>query len=252
MLPDDYVNTAFAAFLVFARVGAMLMLLPAVAEPGVPTRARLTLALMVSLLVAPGVRDLFPPMPAEPFSLAGLIVREVLTGLAFGAALRIVLSAIATAGQVIAMQTGLGMAIAFDPAQGQQNALFGVFLNVTAIAFIFATGLHLVFLAGVRGVYDIAPPTGPVPLADFAEMGLVAFVDAFRIGVQIAAPLIVFGLVFYLSLGVLSRLMPQAQIFFIAMPTTILLGLAIFAATLGGGLLVWADYAREFALGLTG
>jgi flagellar biosynthetic protein FliR len=251
-MPDAFVDTAFAAFLVFARVGAMLMLLPGIAEPGVPTRARLSLALLASLAIAPTVRELFPPMPDEPFALAGLVVREVLVGLAFGGALRIVLSAIATAGQVIAMQTGLGMAIAFDPSQGQQNALFGVFLNVTAVAFIFATGLHIVFLAGLAGVYEIVPPTGPLPLADFADMGLVAFTDAFRIGVQIAAPLIVFGLVFYLSLGVLSRLMPQAQIFFIAMPTTILLGLAIFAATIGGGLLVWSDYAREFALGLSG
>jgi flagellar biosynthetic protein FliR len=251
-MPDAFVDAAFAAFLVFSRVGAMLMLLPGLAEPGVPIRARLGLAVMTSLAVAPALAGLFPPAPSEPFSLAGLIVREVLIGLAFGAALRIVLSAIATAGQVIAMQTGLGMALAFDPAQGQQTALFGVFLNVTAVAFIFASGLHLVFLAGVSGVYELVPPTGPVPLADFAEMGLTAYVDAFRIGVQIAAPLIVFGLVFYLSVGVLSRLMPQAQIFFVALPTTILLGLAIFAATLGGGLLVWSDYARDFAQGLAG
>jgi flagellar biosynthetic protein FliR len=244
------VDTAFAAFLVFARVGAMLMLLPGVAEPGVPQRARLGLALLTALAIAPGLRSLFPPMPSEPLALAGLVVGEVLIGLAFGAALRIVLSAVATAGQVIALQTGLGMAMAFDPSQGQQSALFGAFLNVTATAFIFATGLHLVFLAGLEGVYELVPPGGPPPLSDFAELGLVAFTDAFRIGVQIAAPLIVFGLVFNLALGVLSRLMPQAQIFFIAQPTTILVGLAIFAATLGGGLMVWSDYARDFALGL--
>jgi flagellar biosynthetic protein FliR len=248
----DLIDYAFAAFLVFARVGAMMMLLPGLAEPGVPARARLALAMMTALALAPALRPLFPPMPQEPFALAGLIVREVGIGLAFGGALRIVLSAIATAGQVIAMQTGLGMAIAFDPSQGQQNALFAVFLNVTAIAFIFAVGLHLVFLSGVKGVYTLIPPGGPIPIGDIAEMGLVAFVDAFRIGVQIAAPLIVFGLVFYLGLGVLSRLMPQAQVFFIAMPTTILLGLAILAATLGGGLLVWADYASDFAVGLAG
>lgn len=244
------VDAAFAAFLVFARVGGMMMLLPGVAEPGVPPRARLGLALLTALVVAPTVRPLFPAMPSEPFALAGLVVTEVLIGLAFGATLRILLSAIATAGQVIAMQTGLGMAMAFDPAQGQQAALFGAFLNVTATAFIFASGLHIVFLAGLRGVYELVPPGAPPPLQDFADLSLVAVSDAFRIGVQIAAPLIVFGLVFNLALGVLSRLMPQAQIFFIAQPTTILIGLAIFAATLGGGLMVWSDYAREFAMGL--
>lgn len=247
----EIVDAAFAAFLVVCRVGSMLMLVPGVAEPGVPARARLTLALLVALALAPGLAPLFPPMPEEPFGLAGLIISEILIGLAFGAALRMLLSAIAVAGQVIAMQTGLGMAVAFDPSQGQQNALFASFLNVTAVAFIFASGLHLVFFAGVRGVYELAPPGGPIAVGDFSEMGLTVFADAFRIGVQIAAPLIVFGLVFYLSLGVLSRLMPQAQIFFIALPTTIVFGLAILAATLGGGLLFWADFARDFAMGLS-
>lgn len=245
------VDAAFAAFLVFARVGAMLMLLPGLSEPGVPPRVRLTLALLVSLAVAPGLRALFPPMPDDPLALTGLIAREVLVGLAFGGALRVLFAAITVAGQLIAMQSGLAMAMAFDPSQGQQGALLGAFLNVTATAFIFASGLHLVFLAGVRGVYDLVPPGGGLPIGDFADMGLIAFVDAFRIGLQIAAPLIVFGLVFYLSLGVLSRLMPQAHIFFIAMPSTVLFGLAIFSATLGGGLMVWADYVRSFASGLS-
>jgi len=107
---DDYVNTAFAAFIVFARVGSMMMLLPGVAEPGVPPRARLGLALLVSLAIAPSLSSAVPAMPAEPMPLAGLIITEVLLGLAFGAVLRMLLAAISVAGQVISMQTGLAMA----------------------------------------------------------------------------------------------------------------------------------------------
>jgi len=247
---DDYVNTAFAAFVVFSRVGSMMMLLPGVAEPGVPPRARLGLALLVSLAIAPSLSSAVPAMPAEPMPLAGLIITEVLLGLAFGAVLRMLLAAISVAGQVISMQTGLAMAMAFDPTQGTQAAIFSAFLNVTAIAFIFATGLHQVFLAGMMGTYELAPPGGGFPAAEFAELGLRVFADAFKFGLQIAAPLIVFGLVFYASLGVLSRLMPQAQIFFVAMPSTIIFGLAILSATLGAGLIAWADFAtgvaREF------
>ena len=247
-MPADLVAAAFTAFLVFARVGAMMMLLPGFGEPGIPARARLGLALLVSLALAPGLAGAFPPMPPEPLPLAGLIASEFLIGLAFGAALRMTLMAIAVAGQVMAMQTGLAMAMAFDPAQGQQSALFAAFLNVTAIAFVFASGLHQVFLAGVRGVFMLVPPGGELMLGDFAELGLSTFAQAFAVAMQIAAPLIVFGLVFYMTMGVLSRLMPQAQIFFIAMPSTILIGLAILAATLGTGLLVWANFARGLAM----
>ena len=249
-MPGDLVTTAFAAFLVFARVGAMLMLLPGIAEPGVPPRIRLTFAILVSLVLAPNLAPLFPPMPEDTFPLAGLIIQEVLVGLGFGAVLRMVLGAITVAGQIISMQTGLAMAQALDPSLGTQSALIGAFLSVTATAFIFATGLHLVFIAGVAGVYQIVPPGVDIMVGDFAEMAIMTFVSAFRVGVQMAAPVIVFGLVFNLSLGVLSRLMPQAQIFFIGMPLTILMGMAILSATLGAALILWADFARDVAMEL--
>jgi flagellar biosynthetic protein FliR len=247
-MPAELVAAAFSAFLVFARVGAMIMLLPGLGEPGVPPRARLGLALLISMALAPGLAPMFPSMPSEPIPLAGLIITEVLIGLAFGAALRMTLAAISVAGQVIAMQTGLAMAMAFDPSQGQQGTLLSAFLNITAIAFLFATGLHQVFLAGVRGVFMLVPPGSELMLGDFAELGLSTFARTFMVGMQIAAPLIVFGLVFYMTMGVLSRLMPQAQIFFIAMPSTILLGLTILAATLGAGLIVWSNFARDVAM----
>ena len=87
-----------------------------------------------------------------------------------------------------------------------------------------------------------------VALADAAEWALTVFSDSFRIGIQIAAPLIVFGLVFYFGLGVLSRLMPQAQIFFIAMPVNIMAGFFIFAIAVGAMAMVWLQRLESFAV----
>ena len=67
---------------------------------------------------------------------------------------------------------------------------------------------------------------------DAAQMAIEAVAGAFVIGVQMWAPFIVFGLVFYLGLGILGRLMPQLQVFFIAMPATIAVGLVLFALLL--------------------
>ena len=82
---------------------------------------------------------------------------------------------------------------------------------------------------------------------DAAVWALGLFADAFMLAVQIAAPLVAFGLIFYLGLGVLSRLMPQAQIFFIAMPLNIMIGFAILAITLGSASLVYLDRFERFA-----
>lgn len=238
----------YAAALIFARLGAILMLMPSIGEPSIPPRIRLAFALLFALVLGPVIAPSLPPMPDQPLALAGLLVSELLIGLMIGAVSRMFLSAAAVAGQVIGMQSGLAMAQSFDPTQGQQGALMGAFLNLLFIALIFTTNLHHLLLEAARGSYMVFP-AGEVPLiGDAAQWAVTAFVDAFRIGVQIAAPLIVFGLIFYLALGILSRLMPQAQIFFIAMPSNIMAGFFIVAISLGTMAMVWLERMERFAI----
>ena len=244
----DLELTIFAAAMIFARLGAILMLLPGFGEPGIPPRIRLAFALAFALAIGPVIAPQLPEMPQQTAALAGMIAIEAVIGLMIGAAARLFLAAAAVAGQVIGMQTGLAMAQAFDPAAGQTGALPGVFLNLLFIVLLFATNLHHLLLHAAAGSYQVMP-AGEVPMLEDAAMwALAIFVDAFTIGIQLAAPLIVFGLIFYLGLGVLSRLMPQAQIFFIAMPLNILVGFSILAIALGTMTLVWLERVERFAV----
>jgi len=237
----------FTIALVFSRVGAIMMLLPGIGEVGVPARVRLGLALMVALIVGSIVGRSMPPMPEQPFELGGLIIQEVLIGLYFGALSRLMMSALMVAGQVAGMQSGLAFAQSFDPTQGQQGAVMATFLNLVAVTLVFVTGLHHIFLTGIVGSYSIIP-AGSIPnLGDVAQLGTQVVAQSFRVGMQMAAPLIAFGLVFYLALGVLSRLMPQVQIFFVAMPLNVFAGLSIFAISLGSILNVWLQHIENFA-----
>lgn len=240
-------GAVFAAALVFARAGAMLMLLPGFGDPGVPMRARLVFAVLLTAIITPGLSDTLPAMPSSAGALVGLLVIEVLIGLGLGTLARMLFSALSVAGQALALQSGLAMAMTFDPAQGQQGAIFSAFLNVTGLTLIFALDIHHLFLAGVRGAYMILPAGGGAPVGDFAELSVTLAAEAFALGIQLAAPLFVFGVVFYTGMGVLSRLMPQAQVFFIAMPLTILAAFALIASTLGAILMVWADRVEAFA-----
>ncbi len=227
-----------------------MMLLPGIGEIGVPTRVRLGLAIIVALIVGGIVGGQMPPMPEQPYVFAGLIIQEVLIGLFFGALARLMMSALVVAGQVAGMQTGLAFAQTFDPTQGQQGAILASFLNLTAVTLIFATGLHHLFLTGIVGTYAIIP-AGSIPaVGDVAQMGTHVVAQSFRVGLQMAAPLIAFGLVFYLALGVLSRLMPQVQIFFVAMPLNVYAGLAIFAISLGAILSVWFEHMETYVQSL--
>lgn len=223
-------QTAFQYMLIFARVGAMLMLMPALGESMIPARLRLGFALMLSLVFLPLMVDYLPSGEFELFGALGLMFHELAVGLILGGIGRLIVSATQVAGATIAFQMGLSMAQTADPtASGVQGAIVGNFLTIVALALVFALDLHHLVLAAIHDSYMIFPPDMPLMLDDAMRMALDTVSSAFTIGVQMAAPFIVFGLVFYLGLGLLARLMPQLQVFFIAMPANIAVGLILFA-----------------------
>jgi flagellar biosynthetic protein FliR len=118
VLPADILTYS----LVFARVGALVTTLPAIGEAIIPPRARLMLALALTLVMVPVVGGSYPTAAAAtPGMLTGLIVSETVIGLAIGMILRMVMSAVQVAGNVIATQTGLAFAQTFDASQGTQS-----------------------------------------------------------------------------------------------------------------------------------
>ena len=162
-----------------------------------------------------------------------MLGHELLVGCVLGLIARLTIAALQIAGAVVAQQVGLGFVTAVDPTQGQQGVIVGNFLAVLGITLIFATDLHHLLIAALNDSYSRFRP-GEVPLVgDIAGVVTGTVASAFRIGVQLAAPFLVFGLLFNLGLGVLSRLMPQMQVFFVGMPLAILVGFLILFLVLG-------------------
>ena len=223
-------EAAYLYLLIFARVGTMLMLIPALGEQIIPARLRLSFALAFALVLYPLLNAGLPGLPEGFLEVVALILHEIAVGLIIGAVARIAIMGAQVAGSIIAFQTGLSLAQAADPSNGGiQGAIIGTFLSFLGITLIFATDLHHVALAAIHDSYMIFSPTAPLMFGDAAQLAIGTVASAFVIGVQMAAPFIVFGLVFYLGIGILGRLMPQLQVFFIAMPATISVGLVLLA-----------------------
>lgn len=226
-------DVAYYFFLIFARLGTMLMLLPALGEQTIPARLRLTFALAFAFILYPLVVAQLGPVPETVGGLVAALGHELAVGFILGGLIRLILTAAQVAGAVIAFQMGLSMAQTTDPTQsGVQGAVVGNFLAMLGVTLIFATDLHHMLLAGIYASYDYFPPAAPLMLGDAAEMAVRIVGQSFVIGVQMSAPLLVFGLVFYLGLGILGRLMPQIQVFFMAMPANIIIGLILFSLLL--------------------
>lgn len=238
-LPVD-VTVAFA---VFARVGAMMMTAPAFGDFTLSPRIRLAAALGLAAALAPATAALFPDNTGEGPALAlpALILGETAVGLFLGLFARTIFAALNVAGQTIALQMGLSLAQIFDPSQEVQGAIIGGFLAVLGTTMIFASDAHHLMLAALRDSYVLFPPGGAIDVGAAADAMIGALSAAFSLGVRLASPFIVFGLVFYAGAGVLNRLMPQAQVFFMLMPANLVLGLMLLMLTTGLMMTVFLD-----------
>jgi flagellar biosynthetic protein FliR len=232
-----------AAFLLsFARVGTMVMLLPGLGELTVSPRVRLTIALALTAVILPLHRADYQ-IDLRAFGPVLLMLgQEILIGVVLGLLSRLTIAALQIAGSVVAQQMGLGFVTAVDPTQGQQGVIVGNFLAVLGVTLIFATDLHHLVIAALNDSYSLFRP-GEIPIiGDVASLLSTTVAGTFRIGVQLAAPFLVFGLLFNLGLGVLARLMPQMQVFFIGLPLSILLGLLILLLVLGAMMMTFLNY----------
>lgn len=221
--------------LVFARTGSMVMLLPPIGESNVPARVRLILALAIAIALAPIVQSSYPQTsPQNTAALAVLIGQEITVGILIGTLARIIMSSISVAGTIIAAQTGLSYAEALDPtSHGQQGAVVGNFISLLAVVMIFAANLHHLALGAITGSYHLIPPGTSLPTGDMAELAIRFVSGSFLLGFQLAAPFIVFGFAINAGFGVLARMMPQLQVFFVVTPLNVLVGFVVLTLLLG-------------------
>lgn len=246
---ENYATTGqvFAAGLVFARVGAILMLLPGVGEQAVPPRVRLALALLLSLILYPVAAPHLPALPDTNAALFGDLIREMLIGVMIGAILRLFFSSLSVAGEIVSLQTTLGFAQTSNPMEAQPTASLSTFLTLMGVTLVFATNLHHMFLTAIFNSYNLFDPSKALPVGDAGTLAIRTVAQSFAMGVQMAAPVIIFAIVFNVATGLVGRLMPQFQIYFVGSPLAVIFGLSIFALSIGTLGMVWVDRYRALA-----
>ncbi|MDP6473632.1 MAG: flagellar biosynthetic protein FliR [Alphaproteobacteria bacterium] len=253
MLTGFLEGELFGFFLVFSRIGSGLMLLPGFGEIYVSPRFRLLLALAITLVITPLVSSGLPVMPEGFLALFTLLIGEIVVGLFLGATARFLLVVLQTTGFLVAQATNLAAAQVFDPNQGTQGTLTGNFLGIMGVLLIFVTNLHHMMLGALIRSYEVFPSGATPPSDDFASMATRLVSDGVELALQLAAPVMLFALIFQVGLGLMARLMPQMHVFFIGMPLQIMLGFAIFAMSLGAIMTWYLDrFVRPFSEILSG
>jgi flagellar biosynthesis protein FliR len=248
----DWLNQyAWIGALLFARLGAVMMLAPGWGEQAAPATLRLAAAVLVTAVLAPTLAGNAPPQPANIAAAIPLIAVEIIIGLMLGGGARLMMSALQVAGATVGIASGLGFAQQVDPIASQPAAIFSGFFSLMGVVLVMSAGLHRIMIQAAADSYSIFPVGTFPPIGDASVFVIDAVANAFRLGIQIAAPVLIFSLIFNMSLGLVSRLLPQIQVFMIAMPLSVLLGVAVTALGLGGGMMVWLDEMERQARFLT-
>jgi len=237
----------YHAALIFLRVGSLIMLLPAISDAAVPPRVRLAFALVLSLILGAVANPYLPTaMPQSVGEMGGQVFKELFIGLGLGALLNFMMNALFVAGEIMSIQTTLAFSQTANPNEAQPGATLATFLSVTAVALVFATNLDHLFIGAIARSYQLFPPMKPPAINDAALVAVRAMSSSFALGLQLAAPIVVFSIVFNIASGLIGRLMPQFQIFFAVTPLTVLLGLSILALSIGMIGMVWLQRYESF------
>ncbi|GGG67512.1 flagellar biosynthetic protein FliR [Salipiger pallidus] len=209
--------------LVFARLGGIIMYMPALGETVIPVRHRLALAILMTLAFYP-VLPVGPARLEQPGMLLAAFGIELTLGVWIGLTARILLTGLEFAGAQIGMISGLSNAFAPDMGSFQGSTLISTGLMLGAVAVIFATDLHHLMISAMVESYRIFPQ-GQILAGDLAQQIVTAVGQSFYIGLSVAAPFFVMGVLVNLGMGLAARMMPTLPVFFVAAPLLIAGGL---------------------------
>ena len=242
---DFLIGEIFVFFMVFMRIGSALMIMPGFGEVFISTRARLLLALSISFVVTPMLREYIPTIPDNVGILFILITKEIITGVFIGLLVRTLTSALHTAATALATQSGLANAMIFDLTQSGQTTAVSNTLAFAGLVLLFAADLHHVMLAGIIDSYRLIPVNQLISTQDMAFTMASYLNKAFHMALKLASPFITISLVTNAGAGVLSRLMPNFQVFFVLMPLQIWVAFSVLFISLPSIMLWYLSYIED-------
>lgn len=230
----------FAFVLVMARVGAAIMLLPAFGEADPPALLRVGFALGVTVLLLPGIAPSIPAVPEAGSQALLMIAGEVGTGAWLGWLARMLVLALPVAGQFLSYMLGVANVLQPDPILGAQATPISRLLEIAAPLLVLVTGLYAMPLAALAGSYRVIPPGAPLPPAA-TDAAVRMVVQSFALAVRLASPFLLAAIVWSVAMGLLARLVPRIQVYFVVMPAQILGGILLLATVAGTLLATWQD-----------
>lgn len=212
--------------LLLSRWAGMIMLAPVFGSRGVPGIVKLGLAFSLSIIIYPMIQVSGPQIPDSLLLYAALVIKEVLVGLVIGFVIYALTAALQGAGQLIDMQMGFTMGNMIDPVYGMQSPMMGNFQLILATMLLLATNAHHYLIAAMVKSYAYIP-VNPTALPQGIDFFVNLITAVFSLSIQLSLPVVGALLITDIGVGLLSRAVPQLNIFTVVFPVKIIFGFII-------------------------
>jgi flagellar biosynthetic protein FliR len=215
---------------ILARVSAFLVAIPILDGSMVPNSFKIFLAFSISLMLLPLVHLTLPPLEIIPLTLG--LFGEALIGLIIGFGVKAIFSAVEVGAELSGLQMGFGIANIYNPLSGQTDSVIGRFELMLAFLVFFGINAHHMVIHTLVFSFSIVPSSGFIPSGSLIKHLISISGNIFFLGMKIAVPVTVTLLLANGALGLLSRLVPQINLFMTSFAVTIGLGLIVLGASL--------------------
>jgi flagellar biosynthetic protein FliR len=212
-------------FLVFLRVGAILMSIPIFDSRGIPFFFKIALAFATGMVLFPLLKLDVVPATADLFTLGISAAGEIFLGLAIGFSVKLIFTGIQLAGQLAGYQMGLAIANVMDPATSEQVPLLAQFNNLIGLLVFLSINAHYWFIKALTESFRLMPPLNVNFGSSLMEQLIQLSGNMFVIALQVGAPVIAAMLLTSVAFGLVARTVPQMNVFIVAMPLKIGVGL---------------------------
>lgn len=217
--------------MVFLRLGSALMFMPGFMTSYINPQVRLSIALALSVVLMPLISVHLPPVPHDTFAFISYVLSEITIGIFLGMSMQFLYAALRFAANLAGQAVGFSNAQIFDPTFQSQTIVVESFLSIVAVTVIFITDIHHLMITAVIDSYYLFPVGEALPWGDFSKNLSESLNATFIMGFKLGSPFVAFTIIFYVGMGLISRLMPQLNIFFMSLPLQIYLGVGLLCIT---------------------
>jgi flagellar biosynthetic protein FliR len=219
-------------FLIFLRVGAILMTIPVFDNRSIPMFFKLALTFATSIILFPLLRLDSLAFSPDLFSLGVSAAGEIMIGVTIGFAVKLIFAGIQLAGQLTGYQMGMALANIMDPASSEQVPLLAQFNNLIALLVFISINAHYWFIKALTHSYRLVPPLAVRFSNSLMDQIVQLAGNMFIIAIQVGAPVIAAMLLTSVAFGLVARTVPQMNVFIVAMPLKIGVGLLFIGFSL--------------------